>query len=124
MTDNFLRQLCYTIEQEYWKRYMDDYSKYGDSAVTTRKRWEEWCVADDITKQLIDALGATREEASEDLYARLENLVNDVCTEVIVEYIGKDRLRKWCDSWRSKIFQVIVDLQKKEVKDEPDVQQG
>lgn len=90
MNNNFLRQLCYTIEQEYWKRYINDYEAYGDAASTTRKRWEDWQVADDITKQIVSAIQPLKSE-SQDPWDQLEiaiEKIDEACS--ILDYIKEE----------------------------------
>lgn len=114
MVDNFLRQLCYTIEQEYWRRYLKDYESYGDSASTTRKQWENWQVADDVTKQILDAINASPEEnGGEPLFSQLENCGKEITVSHILDKIGNDQLVEWAKGWEWEFFLILGALQSK-----------
>lgn len=112
MVDNFLRQLCYTIEQEYWRRYLKDYESYGDAASITRKQWENWQVADDVTKQILDAINASPNE-DEDLFSQLEKCGEEITISDILDKIGNDRLVEWLEGWEWKFFHTLDALQSK-----------
>ena len=109
MNNNFLRQLCYTIEQEYWKRYLDDYADYGDSSSMTRKRWEDWQVADDITKQILNSI-AISPDWEEEPWKKLCDLVKQVNIDELVGLISQDRLNAWSAAWREEVFDTLEEM--------------
>ncbi len=111
MTDNYLRQLCYSIEQEYWKRYLDDYEKYGESSQLTTQRFAEWQVVDNVTKQIVDSIVVSGTDPKDEYYAQLEMLVGKINPEKITDRIMKDKLRKWCETWRESAYKVICKMQ-------------
>lgn len=118
MNDNYLRQLCGSIDGGYWERYIDDYNHYGDAAQTTRKRFEEWQVAADVTRQILDALEATRDESDSDLFRELGDLIQDVNPEEIADHIKHISLDRWSKGWRQAASIALNKLRMPEKKGE------
>lgn len=115
MNNNFLIAMCENIEGVYWQRYIDDYNRYGDNENVTRKSWENYEVANDVTQQILAAMekGQSQVGSVDDLYNDVYGLILDVNENEIAEHIKNSSLSKWCQSWRAATTEAVQKIEAK-----------
>lgn len=56
MNEGHVRQVCYSIVDSFWNRYLQNYADYGEVSQMTQTAFSDYQTADYIVQKILSAL--------------------------------------------------------------------